>query len=243
MRSAGMILLVAVPLLGYGPGMLNIETPSPSVERGSIEFRLNHRFYGSALKDEPLETFFGMDNGANVGVELGWFPVDGLEVRAGHVRSGREYGLSGHWSAYIDRFQASFSMGFSSVKPAANQDREGGLTLLGAFSAPFASDRVTPTLNYSYHQRLDRHGPGFGLSVGLSDNTALVGEYFPVVDRDADDPAILSEDVFSFGVRRTTWGHQFVICLGNGKGVGPHGQLNGAATNDLSVAFTVRRMF
>lgn len=243
MKQLGALLVLALPLLGYGPGMLNIETPSPFVEQGSIEFRLNHRFYGSALKDEPMETFFGMDNGANVGVELGWFPISGLELRAGHVRSGREYMLSGLWSAFVDRFQASFSMGYSSVKPAANQDREGGLTLLGAFSAPFAEGRVIPTVNYCYDQRLERHGPGFGLSVGLTDNTALVGEYFPVVNRDDESPAILPEDAFAFGVRRTTWGHQFVMCLGNGKGVGPGGQLNGAATNDLSIGFTVRRMF
>ncbi len=243
MRTIVVLLALAVPLAAYGPGMLNIETPSAGVEARSIEFRLNHRFYGTALKNEPLETFFGMDNGANIGVELGWFPVNALEIRAGHVRSGREYTLGGYWSAFVDRFEAAFSMGYSSVKQSANQDREGGLTLIGAFSAPFADGRVIPTVNYCYDGRTERHGPGFGLSLGLSDNTALVGEFFPVVDRDDDDPQILPEDVFSFGVRRTTWGHQFIVCMGNAPGTGPRGQLNGAATNDLSIGFTVRRMF
>ena len=243
MRVAATILAIAFPLAAYGPGMLNIETPAPATGQGSLELRLNHRFYGAALKDEPIETFFGMDIGANVGAELGWFPVSGLEIRAGHVRSLKEYTLGGYWSTYVDGFEAAFSMGYSSVKPVANQDREGGLTLLGAFSAPFAEGRVIPTVNYSYDGRTERHGPGFGLSFGLGENTALIGEYFPLLDRDEDDPSILPEDPFSFGVRRTTWGHQFVFILGNSTGIGPRGQLNGAATNDLALGFTIRRMF
>jgi len=243
MKVAAMLLAITFPLAAYGPGMFNIETPAPATEEGSIELRLNHRFYGAALKDEPIETFFGMDNGANVAAELGWFPVGGLEIRAGHVRSWKEYTLGGHWSTFVDSFEASFSLGYFSVKPAANQDREGGLTLLGAFSAPFADGRVIPTVNYAYDGRTERHGPGFGLSLGLGENTALIGEYFPVVERDEDDPLILPEDSFSFGVRRTTWGHQFVFCLGNSTGIGPRGQLNGAATNDLALGFTIRRMF
>lgn len=243
MKAAAILLALAFPLVAYGPGMFNIETPSPAAEEGSLELRLNHRFYGAALKDEPFETFFGMDIGANVGAELGWFPVSGLELRAGHVRSMKEYTLGGYWSTFVDSFEASFSIGYSSVKPAANQDREGGLTLLGAFSAPFADGRVIPTVNYSYNGRTERHGPGFGLSLGLGENTAVIAEYFPVVDRDEDDPLLLPEDSFSFGIRRTTWGHQFVFCLGNSTGIGPRGQLNGAASNDLALGFTIRRMF
>jgi hypothetical protein len=243
MKTAVIAVFAAFPLLAYGPGMLNLETPFPDADPGSIELRLNHRFYGAALKDEPLESFFGMDNGANVAVDLGWHPVSGLEVRAGHVRSQREYSLGGYWSARVDAFQAAFSLGYASVKPSANQDREGGLTLLGAFSMPFANDRVIPVVNYGYDGRTERHGPGMGLSVGLTDRTAIIGEFFPVVDRDDTDPTILPEDVFGFGVRYTTWGHQFVVCLGNSAGTGLRGQLNGASTNDLSVGFTVKRMF
>jgi hypothetical protein len=59
MRIAVTLLAIAFPLAAYGPGMLNIETPAPSTGEGSLELRLNHRFYGAALKDEPIESFFG----------------------------------------------------------------------------------------------------------------------------------------------------------------------------------------
>jgi hypothetical protein len=243
MKAVALVPILAFALSAYGPGMLNIEIPTPHLEQGSLQFRINHRFYGSALKDEPFENFFGMDNGANVGVDLGWFPIDGLELRGGHIRSGREYNIGGFWNAPIDRFQGMFSIGYSSVKPAANQDREGGVTLLGSFSAPFSNGRIIPTVNYSFDGRTERHGPGFGLSVDVTEKTALIGEFFPVVSRDDENHSILSEDAFALGIRHSTWGHQFVVCFSNSSGIGPRGQLHGAPDNDLSIGFNIKRLF
>lgn len=243
MKTAALGLLFACPLLAYGPGMLNIETPSPFLRQGSIEFRLNHRFYGAALKDQPFETFMGMGSGANVAVDLGWFPVQGLELRAGHTRLRTEYRLEGLWSAGLNRFQGLFSLGYSSTKAVANQDRKGGLNLLGSLALPVVDNRVTAFVNYSYDGVSERHGPGFGLSVQVGERTALIGEFFPLVDRDDSDPTLLPDHPFSFGIRRNTWGHQFMICLGNSTGIGPRGQLNGAPDNDLSIGFTVKRLF
>jgi hypothetical protein len=243
---AGILTLVLLAMTitsvsGYEMSLLNIDTPYTGMPRGSLELVLNHRFYGDAF-DDPLDNFFGMDDGANVSVGLRYFVVDEIDFSVSHTRALKEFTAGAGWSRSLGGpgLDAYLFAGYTSIEPAANQDREGGFVSIVSVSAGPLAGKFIPVASYAYDGQLDRSGPGFGLDILASGRISLFGEYFPVAGREESDG---DEDAFSFGARYSTWGHQFVLGFTNSYGVGILDQLTGTDSNDMRVAFTVKRLF
>jgi hypothetical protein len=236
-----LVMVLSLTASGFERSHLNLEVPYPGMPMGSFEVSLNHRFYGDAFEDS-FGDFFGMDNGANVSVALRYFVLDEVDVCLSHTRAAKEYTGGAGWSRGLGGpgLKAYVFAGYTSVEPVSNQDREGGFVSIVTLSAGPFGGKFIPVASYAYDGYLDRNGPGFGLEIMVSNRFSLTGEYFPVASREEDD---LPEDVFSFGGRYSTWGHQFLLGFCNSQGVGIRGQLTGAANNDLSVAFAVKRLF
>lgn len=238
---AVLVVVLSLAASGYERSHLNLDVPYTGMPKGSIEFSLNHRFYGEAFEDS-FGNFFGMDNGANVSVGLRYFVLDDVDVCFSHTRTAKEYTGGAGWSRWLGGpgVEAYIFAGYTSVEPLPDQDREDGFVSIVTLSAGPFGGKFIPVASYAYDGYLDRSGPGFGLEIIASDHVSLTGEYFPVSSREEGD---LPEDAISFGFRYSTPGHQFLLGLSNSQGVGIRSQLTGAANNDLSVAFTVKRLF
>ena len=87
------------------------------------------------------------------------------------------------------------------------------------------SERFVGTLNIGYDGYYKRIILGIGLSVsiikdlGLIHQISLVGEYYPVLDRENADTHLSrymgSGNGFSLGIKLDTYGHRFFILLTN----------------------------
>lgn len=233
-----MIAIAGVSASEYRGAFLNLPTPVNGISGSGLELAVNHRFFGYAFKNDPLETFFGLDNGANVSFDIRYFPADDFYLKYGHTRLWHRNTISAGMSyTAVQPLQLLGEVGYTSIKPGSAADWEGGLLATLSASAWLLKDRVRPVVNFAYDGNREESGPGFGLEVTLTDNISVSGEYFPAAVDNADN------DCFSFAGRYSTWGHQFILGLSNSAGIGPWDQLAGSSTGDVSVAFSIRRMF
>lgn len=223
----------------YGDNFFNLDTPLYGLSEGDYEFSMNHRFYGAALKDDPLKSFLGLDDGANVRFGLRYVAMSGFDIGISHERAGHAYTLTAGWSGAIVPvdIELGASAGYTSVEYNATDGREGGLIASLCVAARLFGSRVRPVVNYAYDGYREDSGPGFGLEVGTTEKLSILGEYFPVIGDDNGN----MEDCFSIGARYSTWGHQFLLGFSNSQGIGTRGQLMGAPTNDLTIALSIRR--
>jgi len=235
-----LLALAAASAAGYGDALLNLHTPLYGLSRGDWEFHMNHRFFGAALKNEPGNTFLGMDSGANVQFGARYVAFEGVDVGLSHETAGHAYTFTAGWSGRVVPIDLELGAeaGFTSVEMSASEGREGGVVASICIAARLFGAGVRPVFNWAYDDVRDDSGTGFGLEVPVSERTSLYGEYFPL-----HGGAQGMKDCFAIGARYSTWGHQFLLGLTNSAAIGTRGQLGGAPTNDLSVALSIRRMF
>lgn len=233
-----LLILLCATTSGYGGAFPNLQSSVSSISAGDFEFSMNHRFIGPAMKDDPLDSFFGLDDGANVRFGLRYFLMDDLYLGFAHTRLGHMNTITAGWEHMISPLNTDFGalVGYSSLKMTSNSNREGGMVATIYVSAWFLSDRIRPLINYAFDGYLDKSGPGLGLEIAATDKISLMGEFFPYA---GDDD---SEDCFSFSGSYSTWGHQFILGFTNSSSIGPQGQLSGSTTSDLSVALSIRRL-
>lgn len=222
----------------YSGSFLSLHSPITGVSRGDFEFAMNHRFFGAALKNDPLDSFFGLDNGANVRFGIRYYATDRVYVGGSHARLGNNNSVYAGWSAApAGNLLVGIEAGFSSVKPSSAADREGNINAVGSASIGLFQDKLRPVLNLAYDGYRENTGAGFGVRYQVAERLALLGEYYPSAEEDA------GEDCFGMGMRYNTWGHQFLLGLTNSSGIGIFDQMASSNTQDLSFALSVRRLF
>lgn len=234
------LLLLAITAVGqtYNGSFLNLYSPISGTSQGDFEFSMNHRFFSAALKDEPLESFFGLDSGANVRFGMRYYAGADFYLGASHTRLGHSNAVNAGWARVVgEDFEFGIEAGYFNTKPSSNADREGGLTATGSFSVSLLDSRLRPVLNYAFDGYRENNGAGFGIDFQVAEKISLFGEYFPSSNEDSP------EDCFGFGSRYNTWGHQFLLGLTNSSGIGIYDQLEGSNTRDLSFALSIRRVF
>lgn len=236
LRIGAVVLVLLIPqaVLSYENGMLNLAVPT-GLEQGQAEFIVQHRFYGK-ITEEPLDTFFGMDMGANVRIGLRVALREKFEFKVSHIRFQKEY-IVGLSYAYVvpDRLRSQAEVQFFSFKPGIEERKRGLFTQLTLQSTPVLK-RVTPVVNFGYDSYERSAGMGFGLDVGLLEHLSLVGEYFPVLDGDGE------VDCFAFGLGLRTYGHRFVVLLGNSSEIGTGRLMRGTNARDLYFGFNIQRL-
>jgi len=239
MKAAMMVLAaVLAAAQAYSGSFLNLCSPISGPLRGDFEFSMNHRFYGAALKDDPMDSFFGLDTGANVKFGVRYYARDDFFLGVSHERLGSTNSINAGWSTSpATNLEIGIEGSYSSVKPTASEDREGGVMAVASLSLSFLQGKLRPVFNYAFDDYRDNNGAGLGIEFQAAEKLALFGEYYPVSDDDAE------EDCFGFGARYHTWGHQFLLGLTNSSGIGIYEQLEGSGTQDLSFALSIRRLF
>lgn len=238
MKTVFLLLAITAAGYTYNGTFLNLYSPVSGTSQGDFEFSMNHRFFGTALKNDPLDSFFGLDSGANVSVGMRYYPVEDFYLSASHARLQKVNTVNAGWSAIAgENLEFGIEAGYISVKPSSVDDREGGIAVTGSISLSFLQNKLRPVLNYAFDGNRDNNGAGLGIEFQAAERVAFFGEYFPASNDDAD------QDCFGFGCRYNTWGHQFLLGLTNSSGIGIYEQLEGSATADLSIALSIRRLF
>ena len=87
---------------------------------------------------------------------------------------------------------------------------------------------------------------GFGLNVNFMDDVSIIGEIYPVLDRDSAsgnlEKYIGEENAFAFGIKLDTYGHQFLFLLINSDDIGLRRTSLGAAKDShLRFGFNIQR--
>ncbi len=251
MRS---IHLISVPLLflainasAVENSMLNLERPA-ALEPGQAQFVVQHRFNGE-IDDKPLDSFFGLAEGATVDLGFRSSPLNRVEFRLHHTFLNSEYRLGAGYSFFPlipgCRAQAGFDwVSFKSgrfVEGRWKEDREavwfGRVDLQGPTVA-----RLTPVVNAGFDSDNRKTGFGFGLDCAVTRNISLIGEFFPRADRGSWE-GYRSYDCFTAGVQFKTYGHHFLFQIGNSTDIGLRRMMRGAPNQDLKFGFGIKRLF
>ncbi|MBN2586318.1 MAG: hypothetical protein JXR55_03415 [Candidatus Fermentibacteraceae bacterium] len=239
-------LLVAMILSGaaaaseYQGALFNMMAPVEGISRGDFEISVNHRFFGEAFDDSPLESFFGMDESANVAFGIRYFPMENAYLSYENGISAHSHAIELGWvESALEPVLIEFNAGYCTFRTGtpSDGDWDGGMTGTIGASTRLFRNMIRPVVNYAFDGYREEGGPGIGLEFYAMEYMSLWGEYFVATDDAAEN------DCFSFGSRYSTWGHQFILALTNNPWIGPQGQIMGTPTNDVHVGFQIRRMF
>jgi hypothetical protein len=241
------ILFVCLPAmcLSYEMSMLNLSVPS-NLERGQMEFKVQHRFFGP-VDEDPFDTFFGMDGGANVGLTLRGPVWRKLEVSSSYVMDFSKWLVDLSYTVVLpdSLLRAKAEVELFSFEQSPVSGRETALFYQAALQTAPLPGGISPVLNVGYDAHTGRGGLGFGARVNVLENLSLQGEYYPIISRDDDDPdsPLGPENAFAFGLELQTYGHHFVLMVGNSTDIGARCRMLGAYSNDLRFGFNIQRLF
>jgi len=241
------VLLTASAAHGLEKSMLSLKLPS-ELEARQSQFFLQHRFHGK-INEEPLESFFGMSGGANVGLGFRVGLLKNLEIVALHVFNENEYSLA-----------VGYAVKFPSLPLRAQVDAgiytnkkfyvlSGGVEFkrkqFAAFRLDLASkailNHLTPVVNVGYDTELEQAGLGIGLDAAISKKYSLIGEYYPRLngDENGNGPKY---DSFAVGLKVQTYGHHFLFHVGNNTEIGTRKLMAGSTAKDLFFGFGIQRL-
>ena len=216
-----------------------------------LAFRVTHRFtralgqgdFGSLLADA-----FGFDSGAQIGLELRYGLLPGMQVIV-HRTSDREIQLTGQYSLLSERHGRPFGLDLLGGVDGDNNLRQQHRGIVGAVVSKrvrrFAAIYAQPVwIGNSNRQDLpgtdnDSLLLGLGARLRLRPSLYLVGEITPRLA--GFDPGV---NQASFGIEGRTGGHLFQLNFSNGQGT----TLNQLAGGGLSsenwyIGFNIARKF
>jgi hypothetical protein len=238
-------VLVAMQwLFAFEPDMLNLQVPSV-LDKTDLVVGVQHRFYGE-ITDEPLNTFFGTDEGANVGLGLRYAILPRAEVNASYTRVQKEYTLGASYAHYIPQILMNVQVGihyFDHESFDSDERTRNFFYGLALQTEPLARI-ITPVVNVGYDGDNERIGLGLGIGIGFNleigpvERAHLLAEYYPVINRDVVNGP---ENYFAAGIKLDTYGHHFILLVGNGSAIGPRRLMLGTETNDLYLGLTIHR--
>ena len=232
--------------LAYEPGLINLKCPA-DLESGQGEIKIQHRFRGD-ITDDPLDSFFGIDSGANVGIGLRYTVWSRLELGISRLTNRKEiilgagYGYARPGIPIRSQIDVQFFRYEEFDLEIGALDKKKGVFALYSLQTEPIFDRITPVMNVAYDSKEEELGAGFGLAVNVFENTGIlqkvsvIGEYFPTTSKKENDKA------FAFGIRIETYGHHFDLILGNSSELSERRLMTGTAADiDLSFGFNIRR--
>jgi hypothetical protein len=226
--------------------MLSLKLPS-ELEARQVQFFFQHRFYGK-INEKPLDTFFGMDEGANAKVGFRIRPIKNFELVVSHVFRDNEYALGAGYAFPLPGLPIRGQVDAELFTNRQYYTVPDGVELkrkqFSAFRLDLVSkailNRLTPVVNLGYDTELKRTGLGLGLDFAITPKYSLIGEYYPRLNKDGRDGLIY--DSFAVGVKIQTYGHHFLFHIGNNTGIGTRKLMAGSAVNDKFFGFGIQRL-
>ena len=214
-----------------------MKVPS-KLNAGQMEFSVIHRLYGEAF-DEPFDHFFGLQMGANVGLGLRGHVTKNIELYSLYIISNEEFSIGGGYVLPISKnaLFAQFQFRYC-IFTTWPDKRESTFFGLLSFQTHFGGNRINPVLNIGYDSYFDEMGLGVGCDLHITKKFSLVGEIYPKLQSKEN-----VSNSFAFGIKVTTYGHHFMILLGNNTQIGQRHLMYGTDNSNLHVGFVIHRLF
>jgi hypothetical protein len=248
--------------------LVNLPT-SMRLPRRSFNFRLTHRFLRNLRQGgftSHLDNFFGLDNGAIIGLELRYAPVRKLQTIVFRTNLDKTIQFTAQYDA-IRQGEKGLPVsltgivaieGTNNFKSGNDDDDEGGdghdhsaaeghrsPSIGGIVSRSFGDRLAVYAMPMYVHHTLaveDTHRNTFFVGLGgrlrLSRNVYVVGEVSPrAAGYQPGDPE------FGFGIERRAGGHMFQLTFSNSFS-GTFGQIaRGGFPDTIYLGFNMSRKF
>lgn len=236
-----------IPLYGYQNSSFSLYTPT-QLESGEGEIVVSHRFYGP-VDDDMWNTLFGINQGANVGLALSYNLPYQTGIKFGYTRQKSQTTAAGYWqfSKSSVPVEAKIDVAWKSFLQPGISDRRNSMEYTLSLQNGTMQKYATLTINAGYDAYYDRLINGFGILVPLKEEIAILGEYYPVWDRDSaaqvQQQYLGKYDSYAFGIKLITWGHQFMFQLSNSTANNPATMALGTDDSSLKLGFNIQRRF
>lgn len=245
-KSLLIILLVFLFSLcfAYENSMLNLVVPT-SLEKGNLELSIRHRFYG-AIDDEPIDSFFGMDKGANINLGLRFPIITNLETYLNYVRLNNEYNFGISFKTPIPKLFLNYQFHleyFTFEKFGISERRNNFFYQVSLQSNPLIN-LFSPAFNIAYDGYYDRIGLAAGMNIQIFEDWSLIAEFYPVLNKDKNPDGKIplgEKNFFTFGIKYQTYAHHFMFMISNGSQIGNRNLMLGTPSNDLFFGFNIQR--
>lgn len=206
----------------WGTRLINLPTTT-AMERKDVLFRISHRFFGPV--DEGIDTFFGLDSGANILFSLGYGITNRFGITVGRARLYQEWEFGFDWLVIEQELTAGLP--FSAAVHAALDwvTTRGSATTRGSLQVSL-SRQLTKRLSFmavpSFVTKAnfwdidpeETFSVGFGSRYMVFEDTSLILEWIPVVSGYKD-----AQNGWSLGIEKKLGRHVFQVFVTNSIGI------------------------
>jgi hypothetical protein len=231
----------------------NLSAPTV-IKPFAIEAQIQHQFWGRVDGNDMFSRLFGIGDGADISIGVSsnilrqtqvFLFYDKMQlIGASHNEFSSGISYAFFLSKLHLRMQAEgeiFSYASFLTDP---ETRKTGAFIKGCFQNDPLLNRITGLCNVGYNFESRKPGLGIGLDFAVTRSFDAFCEYFPILGQ--TDASLSPNQVynpFSFGVKLTTFGHQFFIYIGNTLEIGTHNLMRGTSDNNLRLGFMIKRLF
>src|SRR4030042_1727080 len=205
-----------------GTRLINLPTTT-TMDGKDILFSLCHRFYGPV--DEGIDTFFGLDSGANVFFSLGYGITDRLGISVGRASLYKEWELGLDWLAVEQGstaglpFSATLHAGFDwvTLEGSGNLKLNLQISLSHQVSKRLSFMAVTAFSTNTNFWELNPEGTfsvGLGARYMIFKDFSVILEWIPVVAGYKD-----TQNGWGLGIEKKIGGHVFQVFFTNSFGL------------------------
>jgi hypothetical protein len=240
------------PPVFWASRLVNLPT-TKAIGRHDLLFRVSHRFYPTVRSG--YDTYFGLNGPAYILVSLGYGITDNIDLTVGHSNLTHEFELTLHWLvAEQENFPCSVALTAGGNWITLKQ--EGKKTLrsenmkfnIGGIMARQVTDDLSLEVVPAYSSNTDPLQPNSKgtLAVGVGgryivyNNTAIIGEWVPVVDGYK-----ANSNSCGIGLEYKAGGHVFQVVLSNCFGLTADQYLPGGdlkiKNSDYRIGFNIFR--
>lgn len=228
--------------------VINLPTTLPlPVRRGN--FHLTHRFNENLRNDsfsDQVQNLFGLDNGANIGLEFRFGVAKHLEAVVQRTSIGRTIQFSGKYDAWHQAGSHPVSLSAIVAVEGDNNFRQSYAPALGAVVGHSINERLalyaTPFwVHNTGTGGVDNRDTGFvglGARVRFLETTYLVGEVTPRVGGLA-----IGDPEYGFAIEKRVGAHVFSLTFANSASTTFRQLAHGGVPGGLYLGFNLTRKF
>jgi hypothetical protein len=221
--SALLILAAAAPLAGqdapaWNPGWSDrwLQSASPLVnEKGVLEAVFEHRF-NQPVNKAGGNDLFGLDGPANIGLGVGYVPLDRLSVEVFRASTGADYEFAAKYAFLTPTRERPFGIAVRGgidweTKYQLDPKVAGfGQLLLAATLWNRVTIAASPTFVSATPLFRNVFNVPIALQVRFGKGWFATGEFIP---KNRDFPGTVGQ--WSVGVEKSVWLHRFAVWIGN----------------------------
>jgi uncharacterized beta barrel domain-containing protein DUF5777 len=228
--------------------VINLPTTLPLPVKGG-NFHLTHRFNENLRNDsfsDQLQNLFGLDNGANIGLEFRFGVAKHLEAVVQRTSISRTIQFSGKYDAWHQTTSRPVSLSAIVSVEGDNNFRQDYAPALGVVVGHTIADRLalyaTPFwVHNTQTGGVDNRDTGFlglGGRLRFLETAYLVGEVTPRIGG-----LSIGDSEYAFGIEKRVGAHVFALTFANGASTTFRQLAHGGVPGALYLGFNLTRKF